>query len=114
MRVRLLPVTAMLLVGILSTAASAQDLPRGANIQAGHELASRNCASCHVVEAHQAVPPMPNYGPSFFDIAEKPGTSVQSLRTVLSAHEPMRKMPHAGLTPAQIADVSAYILSLHR
>jgi len=93
--------------------AAAQNALVAGNARAGLELASRSCASCHVVAANQPVPPIPNYGPNFADIASRPGITAATLADFLSKAHSGIKMPYADLTPAQVADVSAYILSLH-
>lgn len=90
--------------------AHAQSL-RG-NTQAGQQLALRSCASCHMVTRDQDVPPMPGYTPSFFDIAKRPGISTESIRAFLSKPPPMHPMTDPQLTPAEISDVTAYLLSL--
>jgi mono/diheme cytochrome c family protein len=86
--------------------------PPHGNAAAGQQFALRHCDSCHVVAAKQDLAPMPNYGPSFFDIAKRPDVTAQSLQAFLSKPHPGIKMPYPDLTPAQIADVSAYLLGL--
>jgi mono/diheme cytochrome c family protein len=94
-------------------AASAQNLPSRSDAQAGERLAQRVCGACHTVAAQQHLSPLvPGYGPSFYDVARHPGTTTQSLAGFLSHPHPYGQMPYPALTPAQIADVSAYILSL--
>lgn len=91
--------------------ANAQQVLRG-SAAAGRQLALHNCDSCHVVAADQDLPPIPNYAPRFFEIAARPGISAESLQDFLSQEHPMSKMPYSRLTPKQLADVTAYILSL--
>ncbi len=114
MRALLTPAVAIILAAICGTAATAEESAAPGNTQAGRELALRSCASCHVVAAKQGLPPIPNYGPSFFAIAKRPGVTAASLRAFLAKPHPMIEMPDLNLTPAQIADVSAYLLSLRR
>lgn len=103
-------VVASLLVMSWSLRADAQS-PRG-NKQAGLQLALRSCASCHMVIRDQDVPPMPDYAPTFFDIAKRPGISTESVRAFLSEPPPMHRMTDPQLTSAEISDVTAYLLSL--
>jgi mono/diheme cytochrome c family protein len=91
-------------------------LPAGAqpgNPQAGKQLALHDCAVCHIVAARQQTKPLVSgYGPSFFDIAERPGTTEQSLQQLLAHGHPRSNMPAPGLTTTQVRDVVSYILSL--
>ena len=106
---------AWLVVGLMAliAAAGAQAQPQRADIRAGQRLAQRVCDGCHVVAANQELSPLvPNYGPSFFAIADRPTTTARSLASFLSHPHALARMPYPDLTPAQIADVSAYILSL--
>jgi mono/diheme cytochrome c family protein len=98
-------------LGVFGDAASAQQaMHRGAT--AGHEFALYNCDGCHVVAANQDVPPMPNYGPSFFDIANKPTTTAESLRIFLSHPHAYANMPYPDLSGTDLNNVVDYILSL--
>lgn len=93
--------------------ASGQTPPDRGDRQAGERLAQRVCGACHVVAAHQELPPLVrNTAPSFFDIAKRPDTTPQSLRTFLAHAHPFGRMPYPDLSGAQAADISAYILSL--
>jgi cytochrome c len=49
-------------------------------------------------------------GPAFRDIADTPGVTATALKVFLTSSHP--KMPNLILTPEEIADVTAYILSL--
>ena len=99
-------------------AAVAQGAPGAGNPRAGQQLAlyTHTCDSCHTVVANQSRQGMPleGYGPSFFDIANRRNTTAQSLTAFLSHPHPYGRMPLPDLTPTQIADVGAYILSLRR
>ena len=88
----------------------------GGSAKAGLLLALHTCVTCHTVAAHQSRQGMPleGYGPSFFDIANRRDTTRQSLTAFLSHPHPYGRMPIPDLTPTQIADVGAYILSLRR
>ena len=89
----------------LPVAASAQ------NIYEGQKIAERWCSSCHVVDFRQRRAPNDAI-PSFPAIAQMKSTTRISLAAFLStSHEPM---PNFALSRREIADVSAYILSLRK
>jgi mono/diheme cytochrome c family protein len=93
------------LLAVAPLAAMAQDVEHGALV------AKRWCSNCHIVERS------PSEGradglPSFVDIANRPGTSQQSLRALMTAeHE---RMPNFSLTTAEEHDLAAYILTLRK
>jgi mono/diheme cytochrome c family protein len=94
-------------------AASAQNAPRRGDPQVGHQLAVHACDACHIVAANQEIRPLvPRYAPSFFDIANKPGVTAQSLEEFLAHQHRFPKMPYPELSTAQVADLVSYILSL--
>lgn len=76
------------------------------------------CAACHVVADDQASPPrLLQPTPSFRDIADRPGTTAESLRKFVgTTHwDPTKNpdaMPNPRLSDEQITAISAYILSL--
>jgi len=100
--------TILLMACALSTGAAARD----ANTEGGRQLAQRVCASCHIVSADQPVPPIPGYGPSFFDLATRSDITPQWLHGFLARRQAMHRMPDLQLTNRQIEDVSAYLFSL--
>lgn len=105
-------VTIALAIAALSQSAHAQ-VRHQANVEAGRSLAVEICEECHVVARQQSTPSsLSGYGPSFFLIADNPDTTAQSLWAFLAHPHALVKMPYPELTPTQIADVSAYILSL--
>jgi cytochrome c551/c552 len=77
---------------------------------AGHAFARDACRACHMVEAKQQKPRRIVIGPAFRDIANTRGMTATALRVFLTTSHP--KTPNLILTPDEIADVSAYILSL--
>jgi len=102
----LAPAAILALTGV---SAHAQD----ADVAAGHAFAREACRACHMVEAKQQKPRRIVIGPAFRDIANTRGMTATALRVFLTTSHP--KMPNLILTPEEIADVSAYILSLrHR
>ena len=96
----------VVLLGITPLAAAqAQDAA------AGRHLAEHWCSSCHAVEAG-AMTPHKGGPPAFAAIANMSSTTETSLAVFLStSHEPM---PNIVLNHSQIADLSAYILSLRK
>ena len=98
----------LMVFAVASGPAFAQD---SGNPIVGHELAARWCASCHVVDAaiqHQGT----DFVPSFAAIAAIPSTTAASLTAFLST--PHGQMPDYALSRADIANISAYILSLRK
>ena len=80
-------------------------------ISAGHSLARTACNACHVVDAEQHRPPWRIFiGPAFGNIANTRGKTATTLGVFLTTSHP--EMPDPILTPEQMADVIAYILSL--
>ena len=80
------------------------------DVAAGHAFAREACNSCHVVDPTNKSARVVAIGPNFQDIANTKGMTVTALRVFLTTSHP--KMPNLILTPDQIADVTAYILSL--
>lgn len=75
--------------------------------EAGHRLASQFCTACHIVGSERVGS---DAAPPFRVIAEDPTRKLTELH---SWHGPMHPvLSHLGLTPAQIADINAYLDSL--
>jgi mono/diheme cytochrome c family protein len=111
MRALLSMAVVVILVGAL--AAGAQNPPHRGDPQEGSRLALRVCGACHIVATNQEMRPLvPHYAPSFFDIANRPGTTAQSIEAFLAHPHRFGNMPSPELTAAQVADVAAYILTL--
>jgi mono/diheme cytochrome c family protein len=91
------------LLALLPATAWAQD------VEAGHVLARMWCAACHQVEG-TVTGPSSDAMPSFRSVAAMSSTTRMSLTVFLSTPHPA--MPNYSLTRREIADVSAYILSL--
>ncbi len=98
----------LLAATLVSHAAAAQD---SSDTFAGHELAQRWCGSCHVVDIG-AQRQGTDAVPSFAAIAAMPSTTAASLTAFLTT--PHAQMPNDALNRADIANVSAYILSLRK
>ena len=77
----------------------------------GKELAARLCSNCHLVgnaEQQQANADVP----SFHEIANKEGQSAGAIMAHIML--PKHPMPTIPLTKSELADLSAYILSLRQ
>ena len=85
--------------------AKAQD----GDVAAGHAFARETCRACHMVDPEARAPRRINIGPAIRDIANTPGMTATAIRVFLTSSHP--KMPNLILTPAEIANVTAYILS---
>jgi mono/diheme cytochrome c family protein len=96
-----------------TAAASAQQPAGHSAAQEGRRLALSKCDVCHIVAAGQQYPPLlSHYAPSFYDVANRQNTNAPSLETFLAHPHSYESMPSPDLTPAQAADLAAYILSL--
>ena len=102
------------------TAWEAPKLIEGNSIEAGHKLALYLCSTCHAVDPHQEFPPaLLNPAPSFITIANRPGTTPESLHRFLAATHgnisvfPLQ-MPDLMLTDTQKDAAIAYIMSLRK
>ena len=76
---------------------------------AGRLLAGAQCSSCHAIGSGHPAPPLPAAS-SFAEVARLPSTTALSLQVLLRT--PHADMPDIVLTPAQMDDLIAYILSL--
>lgn len=104
----------------LAAQARAEGIPRDAGAARGQHIVRLVCSACDTVARDQEYPPiLTKPAPSFGDIANRPGTSVESLqRFVLSTHWdvdalPMT-MPNPMLTRDEARAVARYIVSLRR
>ena len=80
------------------------------DVAAGHAFARETCNACHIVEAKQQKPRLIVVGPAF---CQYPRLTPTALRVFLTTSHP--KMPNLILSPEEISDVTAYIVSLrHR
>jgi mono/diheme cytochrome c family protein len=98
----------MVAAALIPTAfgAKAQD----GDIAAGYDFAHEACRACHMVDPEARAPRRIDIGPPFRDIATTPGMTATAIRVFLTSSHP--KMPNLILTPEEIANVTAYILSL--
>ena len=77
------------------------------NAEAGHELASQLCTTCHIVGNERSGSDL---APPFPVIARNPRLSMEELHGWGGPGHPM--LPDLVRTPDQIADISAYLDSL--
>jgi mono/diheme cytochrome c family protein len=104
------PIRRATLAAALAATALSANAQHG-DIAAGHSFAREACSACHVVDAQQQRPPRRIFiGLPFRNIANTRGTTATALRVFLTTSHP--KMPNPIVTPEQMADVVAYILSL--
>ena len=100
-----------ILLAAFAAAAHPVFAQEGGDSSVGRELATRWCASCHVAD-----PATQRLGtdavPSFSAIAANPSTTRASLTVFLAT--PHGQMPDYALSRADIANISAYILSLRK
>ena len=85
----------------------------------GRHLAIMLCTDCHIVAPGQPYAPTLNPpAASFESIAQRAGTTVESLRSFLTTtHQGLdnqKGMPDPMLADFQIKELSAYILSLRK
>lgn len=82
------------------------------DVKTGHEIASKLCSGCHLVDEKTAKASVPADVPSFMEIANKPDqTSEKIAGRIVVPHPPM---PTINLTREEIGDVAVYILSLRQ
>jgi len=116
---------APLLAGVLwlsplmgRASAGAAEPHRSAAVRRGEHIARLICSACHVVAKDQEYPPILDApGPTFYDVAHRPGTTEKSLRHfITTTHWDMQTipmtMPNPMLTPEDTHAVALYILSL--
>jgi mono/diheme cytochrome c family protein len=86
----------------------------------GEQLARQQCSACHLVAGDQQLPPLRRVPtPSFYEIANRPKTTRQSLEHFIgTTHWDMKTvpmtMPDQLLTKDERAAVARYILSLRK
>ena len=77
----------------------------------GKELAARLCSNCHLVGTSEQQQTNADV-PSFHEIANKEGQSAGAIMAHIML--PKHPMPTIPLTKSELADLSAYILSLRQ
>jgi hypothetical protein len=97
----------------MAATTSAQQPAHQSAAQEGRRLAISKCDVCHVVASNQPYRPLlSHYAPSFYDVANWPETNAESLQAFLAHPHLYENMPSPDLTLAQVANLTAYILSL--
>jgi len=96
-----------------------QEAGNADDVRKGHELAAIVCANCHVAAADQRFKPLLNPpAPSFESIAQRPGTTAESLATFMTTtHRGIDNpngMPNPYLMDYQVKQAVAYIMSLRK
>lgn len=89
-----------------ATAPAIAQVPSG-DVIAGRQLVQASCGTCHEERGALSAP---QKGPSLKSIAAMPSTTSMSLHVFLLT--PHANMPNYRLSPQEIDDVVAYILSL--
>lgn len=77
----------------------------------GREATERACMSCHAA-SRSGPPGLTDLAPDFTSIAALPSTTPIGLRVFLQT--PHQRLPSNVLSPTEINDVVAYIMSLRR
>ena len=102
---------ANLFAGVLTVLIVAQPVlaqQRQPDPAAGHELASKLCTACHIVGTEQAGS---DVAPPFPVIAKDPDVTVTELHAWVGSTHPV--LPNLALTSRQVADINAYLDTLH-
>lgn len=104
----IIPLLSSGMLALAPCGVAAQDI---GDAVAGHQLAATWCASCHAID------PAPQTGddngaPAFSAVAAMPSTTPMALAAFLRT--PHSRMPDLQLSRNEVADLSAYILSLRQ
>lgn len=108
----------LLVSWLTSLTALGAGLSTSPEVVRGEHVARLVCSECHVVARDQEYPPiLTETTPTFFDIANRPGVSAQSLQHfITNTHWDGEKipmsMPNTMLNKHDVQAVSQYILSL--
>ncbi|MEZ5832060.1 MAG: c-type cytochrome [Dongiaceae bacterium] len=94
---------------VLCTAAIGARAVETGSAQEGHTMAKQVCSKCHAVESGDAYSPN-LLAPTFDEIAGTPGMTETALFAALRTSH--KEMPNLILSSDEIANLSAYILSL--
>jgi mono/diheme cytochrome c family protein len=105
---KLRPPVLLLALALCAGAVGAHAVETGSPAR-GHDLARGVCAECHAVEDLDSFSPVIP-APTFREIAAAPGMTATALSAALrTSHQ---EMPNLNLSSEEIADLTAYILSL--
>ena len=92
-----------------SPAVGQQTVPGRPDAANGLRLSQLLCSSCHIVGKNQQEP-VPADVPSFFEIANLPDRTEETLVNYILVPHP--KMPNVSLTRDELTDIVTYILTL--
>lgn len=113
-------IASVLLCSVIGTLARADEMSKGAVLARGQHIAELICSACHVVARTQEFPPMLSPpAPSFDEIANRSGVTLQTVRQFVSRTHwdlqtlPMQ-MPNPMLSTSDATAVAGYVLSLRR
>jgi mono/diheme cytochrome c family protein len=112
---RLIAVLFVSLIAIAVDTANAKKSSDRGDADAGRDLALQACTGCHVVSNDQPFAPLLKGSPDFREIANRPNVTAASLRRTIAAlpQVPRKgRMANPQLTDDQLADVTAYIMTL--
>ena len=99
----------VLLILLLATPAFAGPVTNAPDPTHGQELASKLCSNCHLIGSGQQEHANADV-PSFHEIANKKGQTAGAIMAHIVL--PKHPMPTIPLTKSELADLSAYILTL--
>jgi mono/diheme cytochrome c family protein len=110
---------ALFAVLVAVSPAAAQGQTDEVALRAGKNIAVTTCIACHLVSRDQDVKPVQPGIPGFEEIANRPASTMNSLREAMKSrqwHDPITAnlLPMAGMSDGERAQVAAYILSLRR
>lgn len=104
---------------LVAVPAAADEAVHQPDIAAGQRIALDVCAACHTLATGQpAEPILRPPAVALSSIANRPGTTLDSLRRYIARLHPAtakpRQMPDPELTDDQVTDVAAFILTLRK
>lgn len=94
---------ALIVISASACVAWAEDHANLGSISAGLRFVGYNCDACHVTAKNQELRPLVSgYAPSFSEIANRPGTTRDTLQAFLSRPHGYSNMPYPDLTPSDL------------
>jgi mono/diheme cytochrome c family protein len=112
---RLMAVLLISLVAIAADSTNAKKSSDRGDADAGRDFALEACTGCHIVSNDQPFAPLLKGSPDFREIANRPNVTAASLSRTIAALPlvPWKgRMANPHLTEGQLADVTAYIMTL--
>lgn len=108
-RLSVAAIAGVLMAALGSPAIAQQTVPGRPDAANGLRLSRLLCSSCHIVGKNQQEP-VPAGVPTFFEIANLPGRTEETLVNYILVPHP--KMPNVSLTRDELTDIATYILTL--